>query len=208
MTSIFLPTYHKSVNMCYNAPISIGTFVFAAAVAVWIFNRTPALAVSFVAIALMQLVEFFIWMDQGCGTLNKVATASILPTLALQPLLITLAVAYFRAGLLPRFIYIVLALCVGAKLVQSVVEAPKTYGTCTRPGKSGRLIWQDVPWKEPGATFNYYYPTMALLFATMKPIIITWPLLILYSLTYQMSATPSVWCNTVNACAAWALVAA
>lgn len=194
--------------MCYNAPISIGTFVFAAATAAWIFRRTPALAVSFVAIALMQLVEYFIWIDQGCGTLNKVASASIRPTIAFQPMLISLAVWYFRAGFLPRVIYVMLTLLTGVKFVQMLVEAPKAYGACTQPGKDGRLIWQNISWKEPDSTFKYYYPTMAILFATMNPIMVTWPLLALYSLTYQMSATPSVWCNTVNACAAWALVAA
>jgi hypothetical protein len=40
----------------------------------------------------------------------------------------------------------------------------------------------------------------------MRPAIVTWPLFALYTLTYKMSATPSVWCNTVNLVAAWALV--
>jgi hypothetical protein len=191
--------------MCYSARISIGTFVFATAVAGWVLRREPALAVTFVAITLMQLVEYFIWIDQKCGWINKLATSAIVPILKLQPLAIALAVWYFRAGLLPSVLYIVIALIVSLELVQALRDAYTNYGGCTRPGIDGRLVWDAVSWKK---NQNGYYIAMIALFATMRPIIVTWPLLALYTLTYHMSSGPSVWCNTVNACAAWALIAA
>lgn len=194
--------------MCYSARVSIGTFLFAAVVAAWVAKRQPALAVAFVAIALMQLVEFFIWIDQGCGVVNQMATAALKPTLNLQPLLIALAMWWFRGGYAPNALYGVLALALMVSLGLAVGDAYREYGRCTRPGKSGRLAWHGVRWKNGAALKTLYYPVMAFLFATMKPIIVTWPLLALYTLTYEMSASPSVWCNTVNLVAAWALVAA
>ncbi len=192
--------------MCYSARVSIGTFLFAAAVAAWVSKRQPALAVTFVAIALMQLVEYFIWMDQGCGVVNKLATAALKPTLNLQPLLIALGIWCNKAGYAPNALYGVLVLALAVSWAFAIRDAYKEYGLCTRPGQSGRLAWHGVRWKDGAATEALYYPIMAFLLLTMRPAIVTWPLFALYTLTYEMSATPSVWCNTVNLVAAWALV--
>lgn len=192
--------------MCYSARVSIGTFLFASAVAAWVSKREPALAVTFVSVALMQLIEYFIWMDQGCGTVNKLATAALRPTLNLQPLLIALGIWCNRAGYAPNALYGVLASAMTVSWVWTIVEACGRYGLCTRPGKGGRLVWHGVRWKDGAVTEVLYYPIMAFLLLTMRPAIVTWPLFALYTLTYKMSATPSVWCNTVNLVAAWALV--
>lgn len=73
--------------MCWSAAVSLGTYLFSAfsGVASYaLYRRAPNLL--YINFAHMQLLEYFMWRDQGCGGANQVANRLGLTLIALQPL--------------------------------------------------------------------------------------------------------------------------
>jgi hypothetical protein len=73
--------------MCWSAGVSLGTYLFGAGagVASYLFYRKlpNLLYLNFVH---MQLLEYFMWRDQGCSGTNQTANRIALTLISLQPL--------------------------------------------------------------------------------------------------------------------------
>lgn len=81
--------------MCWNEPISWTTFCVGTLFNIYLIWRfkTPvaiALAIIWEWAILMQLLDALLWMDQKCGTLNKVASKSAYIANITQPIVIFL----------------------------------------------------------------------------------------------------------------------
>lgn len=199
--------------MCYNARVSSGTFLFVAVVSAYLWTRNRgidrALALMLGTVALMQLLEWGLWMAPGCGIINKVITAVIPLYLAAQPVALNWIVGETGAGWAGGYktvAVIAAALMLPAELVQSV----RNYGDCSYVNASGHLVWKHV-FSSPLSQF-VYYPAMLYSFATLKNSTFSMLYLFFATLSHQMmqatkgGAWPSLWCHFVNALAAFAVV--
>lgn len=171
--------------MCWSASVSLGTYLFSAGagVASYIFYRKlPNLL--YINFLHMQLLEYFMWRDQGCWGVNQAANRAAMTLIALQPMCSLLsdsphwttpALSDLPARLLPwsRKIFSVDALRVYALLALLTVgrhlALPNTdaywcsvpagaVATATRP--ASHLVWTWISHCQPladygGATFYY-----------------------------------------------------
>ena len=77
--------------MCYNWQSSIFSFIVGSTCSVYLLQQKDKYirhaGAFFIVVCLMQLVEFFIWIDQDCGWLNDLASRFIIMVLILQVLI-------------------------------------------------------------------------------------------------------------------------
>ena len=75
--------------MCFNKEVSLITFAVLICSSIFIIKRNYKndrwFSVIFILAGLMQLVEYFMWIDQKCGTINHWATLIAYIILLLQP---------------------------------------------------------------------------------------------------------------------------
>lgn len=85
--------------MCWNKEVSIGTFILAMIGSYYLYKRNAPndrwMAVFGATFGLIQLAEYFMWSDLGCGNMNKYASMFALLVLAAEPLSNMLGGIYF-----------------------------------------------------------------------------------------------------------------
>ena len=91
--------------MCISGEVSISAFVFCSITCVYLYKRNRPndrwIAIVFGYLGIMQLLEYFMWIDQECSGLNQIATDLGFIHNILQPV-ISLSVAYyFTSGKIP-----------------------------------------------------------------------------------------------------------
>lgn len=221
--------------MCWSAAVSLGTYLFSAgagAVCYALRGRAPNLL--FLNFVHMQLLEYLMWRDQGCGGMNQIANRLGLTLVALQPLCSLLsdspfwrapALSALPARLLPwrRALFSVDALrlyCLfsAVSLARHLALPATDAFWCSVPSGApapGHLVWAWTGGLRPllhygGATL-YYAMSFAPILASGQ-----WVTGALYAGTWVYSmgwhaATggwASVWCFMVNARALGYLVGA
>ena len=133
--------------MCYNKESSLSVFLGASAVigVLWYRNypNDRFMAIVAFSIVAMQLIEYFMWSDQGCGMMNHVATLFGALLLIAQPLVIILAARQYRNTLAPDAVLRVGQWLYGGALayyfLRLVVFDRRRH--CTRPSSAGHLNW-------------------------------------------------------------------
>jgi hypothetical protein len=77
--------------MCWNKEISLATFIIAIIGCVFLYKRNGPndrwIAIFGATIAMIQLAEFFMWIDPTCGKMNKYASIFALATLIMLPIM-------------------------------------------------------------------------------------------------------------------------
>ena len=135
--------------MCFNEEVSIGTFIIGmvSSILCWTIG-TPEykiIAVFFIFVILMQLIEFFLWRNQECNETNKWLSVAGMLLNHLQPLVLFLAVMYFKGGSINkqyRKIMIAIVLVYIAVIIPYSIEFFKT-DMCTDKSipNNDHLIW-------------------------------------------------------------------
>tara|TARA_B100000989_G_scaffold296667_1_gene280399 strand:- start:31 stop:654 length:624 start_codon:yes stop_codon:yes gene_type:complete len=86
--------------MCYSWQSSISSFFIGTTCSLYLLHQKDKYikhaGAFFVIVCLMQLVEFFIWIDQDCGWLNDLASRFIVMILSLQILTLYFGGLYFK----------------------------------------------------------------------------------------------------------------
>ena len=203
--------------MCYSPESSAGTFLFVAAICIFLWKRggplRHALAVILLFIALMQVVEFFLWLNTDCTQTNKNITYAIPVLLFLQPVIVLGSLLYFNVGLLPSIIYKVLLGIWIASLPLFIIWMKSGFNKCTKVGQNGHLVWpstieNSVEQEWAQGIYNF------MLVAGIGTLKTEW-----YGMFYVLMASigyfqtkqiyghswASVWCNFVNILALGAL---
>ena len=135
--------------MCYNAESSRNGFLIGGAASLYLlfFSTNPALkhiGFFFVAVVLMQLAEYFIWIDQDCNkNYNSLASKSIIPILAFQVFALLFGGYLFNSTILPKyflkyFSIISFIVFLYFSINNFFIDTNKW---CTRPNKDSRLQW-------------------------------------------------------------------
>ena len=191
--------------MCYDAPTSIGTFAFVAAIALFLWRRNGpsdrAIGLILMIIVLMQLIEFVLWTHQDSGPVNQAATTLIPILLYSQPLLIALVLWVWKAGWFSEaYKYIFYGLLVGLPLFVAWMPSLFTQSS-TGLGPTGHLAW---PLRQDSNLINIYNILMLFLIITIQkiPVAIVFTLAYIgscvYYSTYYKQEWKSMWCHAVN----------
>ena len=133
--------------MCYNKEASLGVFVYATSViaVLWYRNYPNDRFMSIVAFSIvaMQLIEYFMWIDQKCGMINHLATIAGGILLIAQPLIILCAARYYRNTVISDTILRLMQIAYGCALayhfIRLVFLNRRTH--CTRSSSAGHLNW-------------------------------------------------------------------
>jgi hypothetical protein len=174
----------------------------------WMRNR-PAdrgLAILFVAIALMQLVEFVLWLVvDKCDDANRTAAMLVPLALGIQPLIATWAAWQYKLGWLggyKQFFFLLVAL------------TPITLWDTFRHRTDDCVVLENGHLAWPPYTYNkrfdswilsfFYWIGLLYVITTLKNVPLAILLTAAYSWTYYKShlagnAWPSVYCHSVNA---------
>lgn len=210
--------------MCYSPEVSIGTFGFVSIVCIyaWIRNKgiDRAAALIFFVIVLMQLLEYFLWINQSCTSLNKLLSSFVPILLLLQPLLLSYIVWKMNAGhgvFTPHIFYTSLLVFIPILLY---AKSFGIFNTCILKGKDGHLDWklgEAIPYQGIHHFIKiciilWYYVSLIYIFATLNNsklvyifssiAILSWIL----SIIHFKNEWGSIWCYYVNVAAVVALL--
>lgn len=203
--------------MCYSAEVSLGTFLFVEVICIFLWvrdrriDRPMALILS--VLVFMQFLEYLIWMNQECNTINKVVTSIIPYYLLLQPVLISMILYTMKAGngsLYP----LIVATSIPILLLST--QLPNR-GECIKAGECGHLDWNFAEggiMKVPIGTsilviwyfFALFYTSVTLKGGLAPFVTALLAVSLFVSSMYYNRVWSSVWCHSVNAISIIALL--
>lgn len=86
--------------MCFNAPVSLITFIVGIIGSIRLFFLgLKAEAIFFAWVCLMQLIEFFLWRNKSCNDTNKKFTYAGMIINHLEPVVLWIAILYYNKKL-------------------------------------------------------------------------------------------------------------
>src|SRR5271154_745689 len=98
--------------MCWSSSVSLATFVLAILGVLYLFYRDAPndrwMALFGGTVAMIQIAEYFMWLDQSCGTINNMASMFALLVVALEPLMGMIGGLNFSSQPNPNFLRIML----------------------------------------------------------------------------------------------------
>jgi len=212
--------------MCYSPEVSIGTFGFVTALCIyaWIRNRgiDRTAALLFFVVVLMQLVEYFLWINQECTPTNKVISSLVPILLYLQPLLFALISWKGNAGIGVYTPYIFYGWLLAFLPTLFYMNSIGLFNNCILKGQNGHLKWNlksfiDIFTQQSalGASLIFpilYYISILYTFGTLKDTRLALVFLgisfitFLTSIRFFKETWGSVWCHSVNGAAVFALL--
>ena len=200
--------------MCYSPESSFGTFFFVSIICIVLWKKDKpvpkTLAIVLLFIALMQVIEGFLWLNLECSTNNKVISSFIPIVLYLQPLVALGSIYFFKSGLLSSNIYLAVLIGWLCCIPFAIDYAKDGLGKCTIVGPKGNLQW---PYTNSSTLYHelVYNTVIGFSIVTLNT---EW-----YGFFYTIVATVgylksrelyghswgSVWCHFVNSLAVGAL---
>ena len=135
--------------MCHDKETSIKTYVIGVILSLCLFYKGDKydkhIAIfSFVFIQI-QLVEFFMWMDQDCGKINHYASISSHILLMLQPFAILIPAFIFNTLVIPKnYLYILLLLSTLPLIKVIMMYNNIQKKLCSKEEESGHLEWEFI----------------------------------------------------------------
>ena len=201
--------------MCYNAKVSGSTFLFVAGISLILWKRAThldrPLALILTFIALMQLIEWALWLQMpACNTANRTLSSLIPVYLALQPIVLNLVVGAFGAGWAGGYEYMALLMAVTV-LPAQLYDAYKGWmgSACTTLSPDGNLEWPIVVGDlfAPIYHIGMLYPLVTLKSPTFAALYVLFSVLSFWRIkgTGESKAWPSLWCHFVNLLAVFAI---
>ena len=208
--------------MCYNPEVSIGTFLFVSICCAYMWMRNHkldrGLVIMFMAIVLMQLLEFFMWFEvDTCSDTNLFLSQLVPYALWIQPILFLFAAWQFNIGWAVgyRELFFLCVALVPLLMWYQTLMKPE----CVITGKNGHLIWSGTMENIVNTTETIPLLIHILYIIVTNYVIFTIrniPLALLLGLTsmffclhayYQSKEEwPSVYCHTINALVIFAIL--
>lgn len=201
--------------MCYSTSSSFGTFSFVFLICwiLWMRGSKVQKSLSIILgfIALMQIIEGFLWLNIDCNNTNKFITSFIPLLLYLQPIIIIGTLYYFEAGVLSPEFYKML-LFISFLLLPLYIDWIKdNIGKCTVIGENGHLVWPFTNLNPNPLLTILYHLILAIGFTSLNTewygifYIIMAQLAFFKSINTYGHSWGSMWCHFANFLAIGAL---
>ena len=138
--------------MCFNKESSLTFFIFGTVCSIYIINRgiktknndDIASGVLLLFISFMQLIEFYLWINQTCNKVNRLMSLLIIVLLWAQPLSLYISSTILNNKNPPVYHYILITIwCVGCALW--LISGYQKNKMCSLADKDTcRLIWEPL----------------------------------------------------------------
>lgn len=189
--------------MCWNADISINTFLFAIFALIFIFLantytkykqetfKNPLVYLLLLEVASIQLIEFFLWKNLKNKKMNEFLTSLALYIIIIEPLTIMLMIPN-------KIILISIVLCYLLFLFSRMSISNKTYITTVQ---NGHLSWGWINTKDKLSIFIYLFFfvfSMYLINNFLLFLFATFTLIITIFFYFKYNTFGSMWCWSVN----------
>ena len=157
--------------MCINDKVSMATFLTCTFTCIYLYIRNNVndrwISIIFFYLGFMQLLEYFMWIDQECKGINQIATNIGLWHNLLQPIS-SIAIAYiFTNGKLPLYVYLPF-------IAYMLISVPRIYNAkqenqCSKPCKNDSvgLSWEYTKTKDSSLVWVLFVFALAIPFLTM-----------------------------------------
>ena len=183
--------------MCYNWQSSIFSFIVGSTCSVYLLQQKDKYirhaGAFFIVVCLMQLVEFFIWIDQDCGWLNDLASRFIIMVLILQVLTLYFGGLYFKTIDIPLLYHPIIAsivtICCLYKGFEHLFIQDKL---CSKEIKPKGLKWDKVSGNYQLSVLGYFILFFILSYKSDIWKVITAICMFHYYITSEMDY--SYWC--------------
>lgn len=193
--------------MCYSAESSINSFVIGTICSIYLLrsknNYYKHVGLFFIFVVLIQLLEYFMWIDQDCGWLNSFASRSVNLILGLQLYSIFLGGYLFNTLYIPKkYLTIILFICTITLIYVSVYSFfDEELIWCTKPNENNSLQWANhgIFKFESYLTILYYGVFLTLPFF-FKKLWISLLLLISGIITFIFTRYPNVYSSNSRWC--------
>ena len=201
--------------MCYSVSSSFLTFffVFFICCILWIrgSNLQKSLSIILGFIALMQVIEGFLWLNIECNNINIFISSFIPILLYIQPIILIWTLYSFGTGLLSPVFYKILLGISFLSLPLYIDWFKDGLGKCTVIGQNGHLVWPFTNTNQNSLAQILYNIILAIGFGTLNTQWYGIFYLIMAVLGYFKSrmiyghSWGSIWCHFVNILAIGAL---
>ena len=191
--------------MCWNKEVSLSSFIVGTIIniAVLLYFKKEITVVSFCIIwqfvLLMQLSEYFIWLDQKCGKTNKMGTKAALIFNLMQPVFTFLVLINAFVG--SQFAKTVSTIIIFLYLCYMMLKLNENSEyTCTKPSEKCSHMnlkwWNDFK----GSGLIYLLTLISVILLLFKPfntavfISIYIIIMLVISEKFYSCGQPSTWC--------------
>lgn len=192
--------------MCYSPEASIGTFLFVAAISAFLWARNHPLdrpiALIFLVVVVMQLLEFLIWISLESPEQLQILTKAIPFVLLLQPLLFMFIHWIYKSGwgIFYREAFLLLLILFPFALNHIYSELKGV----VKVGTSGNLEWPRGAYMWSPWINTMYWFFLIYGFGSLKNIPLSAAMVggayLSYSAfeKFRPEVWPSMWCHIVN----------
>lgn len=162
--------------MCWNATSSLTSFIIGYITCLILYIRNKnydrLYSIFFIWILSVQLLEYFMWIDQECKKLNNVSNQILCPMILLQPIVLSILSLYFINfnSLTKHILVISTIISFIVVIVSYIIIAPWKKTMCSKPHDNTchSLKW---PWINKNVilnTINYFGLFAIILFFYYK----------------------------------------
>lgn len=133
--------------MCYSAESSLNSFIIGTVASLYLLTSKSKvnkhLGLFFVTVCLMQLLEYFMWIDQDCGNLNSFASKMVYVVLPLQTVAIILGGYLFNTLIINKeilyYLSIIYMLIIGGEIYNIFIIDKNKW--CSKKNNLNNLVW-------------------------------------------------------------------
>ena len=133
--------------MCYSSESSLYSFFLGTSASLYLlfFKVNNHIGLIFLTVVLMQLLEYFIWIDQECKGLNQLSSKLTVPVLGLQALSVFVGGILFNTMTIPKdTLYIIVSIFLLLSPFSLYLWYKDSKEWCSKPGKNGSLVWPNI----------------------------------------------------------------
>lgn len=144
--------------MCFSAEVSLLTYVIGilGSINLWYLQLYPE-AIFYSWVIQMQLIEFILWNNNACNSINQITTKTGIIINHLEPVILWLAIVYFSNSQLPKFVHQYMILFLLITIIYTISVFNDNCTSVTNTSKP-HLFWA---WNNHSYA-SYYYALFLL----------------------------------------------
>ncbi len=188
--------------MCFNAETSIISFIFTLIFCILLIltknNTLKCLGIFFIYVALMQFIEFLLWINKKKNNFNKILQKILNIYLYLQPLVLAITQYILKLSIFPYFLLfcIIIYIIISIVYIKNILKSKYKYINIKSP-----LVWNIIKFNK--YTNSYYILLIISLLTFNSDNIYSIVSLIISSITLYINklfnkSWYSYWCFSIN----------
>lgn len=196
--------------MCFNAPVSLITYIIGSVFSILLIirnkNHQRPIGLFLLFVVQMQILEYILWKNQECNKINEITTKLSAYFNNLQPFVLYIIIVYFFGqSNIHILIHIIMLLYLIICIVYTNHSLKNIKCTLADCPKSIHLYWKWNVADYYGLFYLFYFIiSFLLLYMYIKPLWISHVFLISFVLSfiiyYKVKAIGAIWCFFAAIC--------